>query len=91
MLLGVVRRGAACLVVEHQVDASLSPQRHVLGAMHRDLAEAQAFEYRLDDVFVGCGELDELESVQPHRVVKNLAHHTTPQEEHGNARSKERS
>ena len=77
MLLREIAGVTARLVVEHEIDAALAEQAHVLGAMPGNALEAEqsesAFQYRR----VGGGELDELEAVEAHRIARVL-HVLTP-------------
>ena len=68
VLTGEVPGTALRLVVDDEVDVSLAPQRDLLGAVLRDLAEAEQGERLFKDAAIRRGKLDEFESVQSHRV-----------------------
>jgi hypothetical protein len=62
------------LPVDDEVDGALAVQHHVLRAVTGHEREAHLLEQRLDQARRGCGELDELEAAQAHRVVVLVGH-----------------
>ena len=74
VLTGVVIGVAAGLVVGNEIDVALTPQGHLLGAVHGHFGEAHHLEHRLQHPLPGRGEFNELETVQSHGVVKQVCH-----------------
>ena len=62
------------LVVDDEVDAALSPQADVLGTVPGDFGETEQLECLLEDRGVGCGKLDEFETVEAHGIVEEVCH-----------------
>ena len=65
------------LGVDDEVDLALAVQRDVLGAVLRDRGETEPLEQRAQQLRVGRGVFDELESVRAHGVVVQVAHGVT--------------
>ncbi len=74
MLAREVPGFALRLVVDDEVDVTLSPQADVLGTVPGDFGETEQLECLLEDRGIGCGELDELETVEAHGIVEKICH-----------------
>lgn len=74
MLRGKIRRDAFGFVVQNQVDATLPIQVHILGAVGRDLGEAQHLEYRLQYARGRGRQFDEFEAHQAHWIFEDISH-----------------
>jgi hypothetical protein len=66
------------LAVEDEVDMALAVQVHILGAVARHVAEAQAREHRLQHPGHRGGELHKFKAHQAHWVLKQICHGCHP-------------
>ena len=74
MLRGEVARSTSGLAIDHEVDAALPVQHHVLRTVLRDHREAELLEHRFQRIGGGRRELDELEAHQSHGVLEQVSH-----------------
>ena len=67
-------RGAARFFIQNEIDAPLTIQRDVFGAVLRNGGETKHLENGFQDAGFGGGKLNKLETVETHRIVKKIWH-----------------
>ena len=74
MLLDEVGRVAVGFGVENEIDAALAVEGNVFGTMPRHGFEADLVKNGFEQFRLGCGKLDEFESIEPHRVIEQFGY-----------------
>ena len=65
------------LSIDDEIDFALPIQRDIFGAVFGDSLESQLNKKLAQELWIGCGVFDKLESVSPHRVVPQGRRRTT--------------
>ena len=74
VLGGKVAGQAFGFAVHDEIDAALTVEHHIFGAVLGNACEAHCFEQGLEGVGRGGGELHKLKAHQPHGIVKKVCH-----------------
>jgi hypothetical protein len=69
-----VRHLSGGIHVEQKIDVALRVTAHILGAVIRQMREAHGGEQGGQRLRIGAGEFDELEAIEPQRVVTRIFH-----------------
>jgi len=70
MLFSVIPGRRFCLVIDNEVDASLSPQVNILGTMTGYLGKADCLENRFQKAFFPGCKFNKFKAIQAHWVLK---------------------
>jgi len=70
---GEVPRGAAWLIIGDQIDAALTPQMHVFGAVLGHQSETHGLEHRLQRALFRRTKLDEFEPIEARWILEQIA------------------
>ena len=74
MLHGIEVGGRLLLIIDNEIDVTLTPERDIFRSMIRHMPEPHHLKYRLEQSSISCRVLDKFKPVQPHGVVKQVSH-----------------